>query len=137
LTLYGYDLEKGIVYLADPLVGNTTYPLEKFEKIYDILGKQAVVICGDAEKGLDAESKPVTKSEQNIITEAKTETTVTETETIMTEFSTETELTESEMPETAPETESETEPTEAEPEIPQPEAVEEDVTEAETEELNG
>lgn len=144
LTLYGYDLDKGIVYLADPLVGNTTYPLEKFEKIYDILGKQAVIICGDAEKGLDAEPKPVTRSEQNITTEAKTETTVTETETIMTELSTETEATEteSELPETAPEaepeTEAETELTEIEPEpeIPQPEAVEEYVTEAETEEVN-
>ena len=43
LTLYGYDLDEKIVYVADPLVGNTTYPLEKFEKIYDILGKQAVL----------------------------------------------------------------------------------------------
>ncbi|MDE5584344.1 MAG: C39 family peptidase [Ruminococcus sp.] len=77
LTLYGYDLKQRIVYLADPLVGNTTYPLDRFEDIYDILGKQAVVICGDAENGLDAEQKPVTRSEETaeITTSEKTETT--------------------------------------------------------------
>lgn len=98
LTLYGYDLDKQIVYLADPLVGNTTYPLEKFERIYDILGKQAVVICGDAENGLDAEPKPVTKSEPEITTEPETEeeTTITETETQSTETETEPEETETE-----------------------------------------
>lgn len=71
LTLYGYDLDAGVVYVADPLVGNTTYSLERFEKIYDILGKQAVVICGDAENGLDAEPKSVTKSGPEITTEAE------------------------------------------------------------------
>lgn len=89
LTLYGYDLDEGIVYLADPLVGNTTYPLERFEKIYDILGKQAVVICGDAENGLDAEPKPVTKSEPEITTETETETTESGTEQEATETETE------------------------------------------------
>ncbi|MBQ9898019.1 MAG: C39 family peptidase, partial [Ruminococcus sp.] len=48
ITLYGYDLDEGIVYAADPLVGNTTYPIETFAQIYDIMGKQAVVIAGDA-----------------------------------------------------------------------------------------
>ncbi len=48
ITLYGYDLDQGIVYAADPLVGNTTYPIETFAKIYEIMGKQAVVIAGDA-----------------------------------------------------------------------------------------
>ena len=48
LTVYGYDKEKGIVYVADPLEGNITYPLDKFERIYDLMGNQAVVICGDA-----------------------------------------------------------------------------------------
>lgn len=99
LTLYGYDLDKGIVYVADPLAGNTTYPLDKFEKIYDILGKQAVIICGDAENGLDAEPKPVTKS----VAEVTTEEAETETEEIA---ETETEA------ETEPETETEQEETE-------------------------
>lgn len=106
LTLYGYDLDEGIVYLADPLVGNTTYPLERFEEIYDILGKQAVVICGDAENGLDAEPKPVTKSEPEITTEPETTETVTE----------ETETTESETIATETEVAEETEATETEPE---------------------
>ncbi|MCM1506812.1 MAG: C39 family peptidase [Ruminococcus flavefaciens] len=95
LTLYGYDLDKGIVYLADPLVGNTTYPLEKFERLYDILGKQAVIICGDAENGLEAEPKPVTKSEPEITTEAETEE-ITIEEIIETELETE-EVTEPEL----------------------------------------
>ncbi len=71
LTIYGYDYDNGVVYAADPLVGNTTYSIESFERIYDILGKQAVVICGDAENGLDAEPKSVTKSEPEITTDAE------------------------------------------------------------------
>jgi len=96
LTLYGYDLDQGIVYVADPLVGNTTYSLERFEKIYDILGKQAVVICGDAENGLDAEPKPVTKSETETTTESETESEETETETTESETEPETIETETE-----------------------------------------
>lgn len=48
ITIYGYDLDEGIVYAADPLVGNTTYPIDLFTQIYDIMGDQAVVIVGDA-----------------------------------------------------------------------------------------
>lgn len=104
LTLYGYDLDKGVVYVADPLVGNTTYPIERFEKIYDILGKQAVIICGDAENGLDAESKPVTKSEHEITTEPETEMeTLIEADIQVTEIETEPET------EFIPETEDEQE----------------------------
>lgn len=87
LTLYGYDLDKGIVYVADPLVGNTTYPIEKFEEMYNILGKQAVIICGDAKDGLNAEPKSVTRSEPEITTESGTEEiTITETEFITEDF---------------------------------------------------
>lgn len=49
VAIYGYDLNEGVVYTADPLVGNTTYEMSRFETIYDIMYKQAVVICGDAE----------------------------------------------------------------------------------------
>lgn len=49
MAIYGYDTEQGIVYAADPLVGNTTYPLDRFEMIYNIMDKQAVVICGNSE----------------------------------------------------------------------------------------
>lgn len=48
LTIYGYDKDAGVVYVADPLEGNITYPLDKFERVYDLMGDQAVVICGDA-----------------------------------------------------------------------------------------
>lgn len=49
VAIYGYDLNAGVIYTADPLVGNTTYEMSRFETIYDIMYKQAVVICGDAE----------------------------------------------------------------------------------------
>ena len=48
MVVYGYDFNQGIVYAADPLEGNVTYPIDQFENIYGIMGKQAVVICGDA-----------------------------------------------------------------------------------------
>lgn len=49
MAIYGYDLNEGIIYAGDPLVGNTTYSIDRFEMIYDIMYKQAVVICGDYE----------------------------------------------------------------------------------------
>lgn len=48
LTIYGYDTSEGVVYAADPLEGNVTYSIDRFNMIYDIMGKQAVVICGDS-----------------------------------------------------------------------------------------
>ncbi len=54
VTIYGYDMDKSIVYTADPLVGNTEYPIEQFQKIYEIMNKQAVVLCGNEESaGVD------------------------------------------------------------------------------------
>lgn len=49
MAIYGYDLNEGIIYAGDPLVGNTTYSIDRFEMIYDIMYKQAVIICGDSE----------------------------------------------------------------------------------------
>ncbi len=49
MTLYGYDIESDIVYAADPLVGNCEYSMSLFEKIYEIMGRQAVIICGDSD----------------------------------------------------------------------------------------
>ena len=37
-----------MVYVADPLVGNTTYDLDIFEEVYEAMREQAVVICGDS-----------------------------------------------------------------------------------------
>ena len=75
LTLYGYDLEQNLVYVADPLVGNTTYDLTRFEYLYSVLGQQGVVIAGDS-----VEKNPVTRVGK-VKTTAKAETTTTTTTT--------------------------------------------------------
>lgn len=49
LTIYGFDYNEGVVHVADPLVGNTKYDMERFARIYEIMGKQAVVLCGNEE----------------------------------------------------------------------------------------
>lgn len=49
VTIYGYDLERGIVNIADPLVGNTEYDMTIFEHIYKIMGSQAVILTGNKE----------------------------------------------------------------------------------------
>ena len=47
LVLTGYDREKNVVYMSDPLLGNTTYRLDAFEKVFEDMGSQAIVI-GDS-----------------------------------------------------------------------------------------
>lgn len=49
LVLTGYDINNGIVYVCDPLKGNTEYSLERAESVYDQMGQQAVIIYGDNE----------------------------------------------------------------------------------------
>ena len=49
VTIFGYDMEEKKVHVADPLVGNVKYDMERFERIYDSMGRQAVVLCGKAE----------------------------------------------------------------------------------------
>lgn len=44
MVLTGYDTEAGIVYAADPLKGNMEYSLERFESVYNQMGKMAVVV---------------------------------------------------------------------------------------------
>lgn len=44
MVLTGFDLETGVVYAADPLKGDMEYSIERFESVYDQLGKQAVII---------------------------------------------------------------------------------------------
>ena len=44
LVLTGYDLEKNLVYVSDPLRGNVTYNLTTTKKRYEQMKKQAVVI---------------------------------------------------------------------------------------------
>lgn len=47
LTVYGYDYSSGTVYVADPLEGNVQYEMDRFERIYEIMGDQAVILCGN------------------------------------------------------------------------------------------
>lgn len=49
VTIYGYDLDKGEVYTADPLAGNVEYPIERLETVYGLMGSQAVVLVGSPE----------------------------------------------------------------------------------------
>ena len=37
-------LRKNVVYLSDPLVGNTTYRLDAFKEVFEDMGSQAIVI---------------------------------------------------------------------------------------------
>lgn len=47
MVLTGYDIDKDIVYIADPLKGNTSYSLERFASVYKQMGCQAVILYGD------------------------------------------------------------------------------------------
>ena len=49
VTVYGYDLKKKIVNVADPLKGNVEYDLERFTNMFNMIGQKAVIICGDSE----------------------------------------------------------------------------------------
>lgn len=49
LTVYGFDYKSGIVYAADPLEGNMQYEMDRFERVYESMGKQAVILCGNTE----------------------------------------------------------------------------------------
>lgn len=46
LTVYGYDRNRGVIMAADPLVGNVEYEEERFGRIYEEMGSQAVILCG-------------------------------------------------------------------------------------------
>lgn len=49
LTIYGFDYNEGVVHIADPMEGNVEYEMERFERIYNEMGKQAVILCGNTE----------------------------------------------------------------------------------------
>ncbi len=48
VTIYGYDKSSDTIYTADPLSGNVEYNATQFERVYDVMGKQAVVVSGNA-----------------------------------------------------------------------------------------
>lgn len=50
LLMTGYDLEKGIAYINDPLAGAVTYDLDLFKERFLQMGSQAVVICPSEEE---------------------------------------------------------------------------------------
>lgn len=49
VTVYGYDYDKSIVKVADSLAGNMEYDMERFGRIYEVMGQQAVILVGNAE----------------------------------------------------------------------------------------
>lgn len=58
VTIYGYDMDSRIVYVADPLRGNVTYDIDDFEQVYDYMNKNAVVLCGNSETQADFVPRP-------------------------------------------------------------------------------
>lgn len=44
VVLTGYDKEKGLVYVSDPMIGNTAYSYNKLVQRFNEMGKQAVTI---------------------------------------------------------------------------------------------
>lgn len=44
VVLTGYDIENGIIYVSDPMTGNTSYSIDLAEQRYSELGYQAVAI---------------------------------------------------------------------------------------------
>lgn len=58
VVLTGYDLEKQLVYVSDPLVGNTSYNLPTLRERYNQLGKQAVYIQPEKAEEPEPEPKP-------------------------------------------------------------------------------
>lgn len=44
MVLTGYDKVNDIVYVSDPLKGSMEYSLERFEDVYNQMGKQAVIL---------------------------------------------------------------------------------------------
>lgn len=44
VVLTGYDRNIGMVYVADPLRGNTVYPMSSFETAYEAIGREAVIL---------------------------------------------------------------------------------------------
>ena len=49
VVLYGYDYDEKKVSVADPLAGDQKYDMERFERIYASMDKQAVILIGNEE----------------------------------------------------------------------------------------
>lgn len=58
VTVYGYDMDDGIVYVADPLKGNVTYDIDAFENVYNYMKQNAIVLCGNSQTDADFVPRP-------------------------------------------------------------------------------
>ncbi len=61
VVVYGYDYDENVVHVADPLKGNVKYNMDDFNKAYELMGNQAVLVCGNSEtkgKLVKLEDKP-------------------------------------------------------------------------------
>lgn len=61
MVIYGYDLDEKTLSVADPLAGNVKYDLDSFNNVYELMGNQAVLICGNSEtkgKYVERSDKP-------------------------------------------------------------------------------
>ena len=89
-VLSGYDLDEGTVQINDPLEGIVTRDLEEFERIYEITGKNAVVLKSREEKTeeeqlqeiLEKDEEDRTLQEMLLLEMAEEEELPAETETI-------------------------------------------------------
>lgn len=58
VTVYGYDMDSRVVYVADPLKGNMEYDMDTFQQVYDFMNKNAVVLCGNSQTDADFVPRP-------------------------------------------------------------------------------
>lgn len=49
VVIYGYDLDESTLSVADPLAGAVKYEMAQFNEVYQFMGNQAVLICGNSE----------------------------------------------------------------------------------------
>lgn len=54
VVLTGYDLDNQLIYVSDPLVGNTSYDYGRIKQRYIDMGQQAVYIQTESERGGDS-----------------------------------------------------------------------------------
>ena len=110
VTIFGFDYTDNTVHVADPLVGNVKYDMERFRRIYETMGRQAVALNGDPETaGKDyttPEEKKAWLKKNRPAAEENTTTTTTTTTTATTETTTATSTETTAVPETEPETDS-------------------------------
>ncbi len=79
VVLTGYDSDRGLVYVADPLVGNTSYNYDRIKQRYIQLGQQSVYIK-DLTKDSDSDSSEADNMDTDDSDTKHTDITDTDTE---------------------------------------------------------